>query len=195
MTASGARQPFSNNLIPAQSLDPVATALLANIPLPNLPGIGQNLLASDTQRINTNAYSARIDHRISDKDTAFVRASIFDAREFDPFGSGVLQESLLPGFGRDLSTHTVNGAVQWSHTFSPNLLNEARFGYMTVAGGQQSPNAGNPFAALTGIQGVTANPSDMGFPCRSPLGASLQPWEIRRYSRFATIAMPSCMTT
>jgi hypothetical protein len=160
----GQRQPFGNNVIPATSLDPVATAMLAQIPLPNLPGVGQNLLATDTQSINTNQYSARIDHRFTDKDSAFLRASIFDAREFDPFGSGVLQESLLPGFGRNLSTHSVNGAAQWTHAFSASLLNEARFGFLTVAGGQQSPNAGNDFAAQSGIQGVTTNPQDMGYP-------------------------------
>jgi hypothetical protein len=164
VTATGQRQPFSGNIIPVQLLDPVATALLANVPFPNLPGIGQNLLASDTQSINTNQYSARIDHRFTDKDNAFLRASIFDAREFDPFGSGVLQESLLPGFGRDLSTHSINGAAQWTHAFNANLLNEARFGFLTVAGGQQSPNAGNPFAGLTGLQGVTTNPADVGYP-------------------------------
>jgi hypothetical protein len=164
VAAGGQRQSFPNNLIPVQLLDPVATALLGQIPLPNLPGIGQNLLASEVQRINTNQYSARIDHRFTDKDNAFLRASIFDAREFDPFGSGVLQESLLPGFGRDLSTHSINGAAQWTHAFNANLLNEARFGFLTVVGGQQSPNAGNTFAGLTGIQGVTTNPADMGYP-------------------------------
>ncbi len=169
VTAGGLRQPFNNNLIPVQSLDPVATALLAQVPLPNLPGVGQsilgqNLLASDTQSINTNQYSARVDHRISDKDNAFLRASLFDAREFDPFGSGVLQESLLPGFGRNLSTHSLNGAAQWTHAFNASLLNEARFGFLTVVGGQQSPNAGNTFAGRTGLQGVTTNPADMGYP-------------------------------
>lgn len=162
--ATGARQPFSNNLVPAQELDPVATGLLARIPLPDLPGLGQNLLATGGQRIDTNSYSARVDHRLSDKDNAFVRASIFDARQADPFGSGVLQESLLPGFGRLLSTHSINGAAQWSHAFNANLLNETRFGFMSVAGGQQSPNAGNTFAAAAGLQGVTANPADMGYP-------------------------------
>jgi hypothetical protein len=164
VSPGGQRQPYFNNVIPAISLDPVATAMLGHIPLPNLPGVGQNLLATDTQSINTNQYSARIDHRFTDKDNAFLRASIFDAREFDPFGSGVLQESLLPGFGRNLSTHSVNGAAQWTHAFSPSLLNEARFGFMTVAGGQQSPNAGSDFASQTGIQGVTTNPQDMGYP-------------------------------
>ena len=39
-----------------------------------------------------------------------------------------------------------------------------RFGFLTVAGGQTSPNAGNNFAAQTGLQGVTTNPLDLGYP-------------------------------
>jgi hypothetical protein len=145
-------------------LNPVATAQLASVPLPNLPGIAQNLLAAETQAINTNQGSVRLDHRFTDSDNLYLRASVFDAREADPFGSGVLQESLLQGFGRDLSTHSINGAPGWTHVFNAQLLNEARFDYLTVVGGQQSPNAGNPFASLTGLQGVTTNAQDMGFP-------------------------------
>lgn len=161
---SAIREPFPGNRVPLTSLDPVATALLANVPHPDLPGIAQNLLASERQRINSNNFSGRLDHQLSAKDTAYARFSLFDARQFDPFGSGVLQESLLPGFGRNLSTHSLNGVAGWTHIFSPQFLNEARFGFLTVAGGQTSPNAGNPFAAQAGLQGVTANPLDMGFP-------------------------------
>ena len=158
------RQPFLNNQIPTGRLDPVAVALLAQVPLPNLPGIAQNLLSTGEQRINGNQYSARLDHQFSPQDTTFLRASLFDAREADPFGSSVLQETLLPGFGRNLSTHALNGAASWTHAFSANVLNEARFGFLTVDGGQTSPNAGNAFAARTGIQGVTTNPLDLGYP-------------------------------
>jgi carboxypeptidase family protein len=161
---AGRRQPFPGNRLPARSLDPAASPLLVHIPFPNLPGTALNLRDAETQRIDTNAYSARVDHRFSDKDNAFVRASLFDARQFDPFGSGVLQESLLPGFGRTLSTHSLNGAAGWTHVFSPNLFNEARFGFLTVVGGQRSPNAGNPFSIETGLQGVTTNPLDAGYP-------------------------------
>src|SRR5579863_9975994 len=160
---SGQRQPFPDNRI-LRPLDPVAVALLAQVPLPNLPGIAQNLLSTGNQRINGNQYSARIDHQFSENDTTYLRASLFDAREVDPFGSGVLQESLLPGFGRDLSTHAINGVAGWTHAFNANVLNESRFGFLTVAGGQTSPNAGNNFAAQTGLQGVTSNPLDMGYP-------------------------------
>ena len=163
MTA-GSRQPFVGNRIPIQELDSVSSALLASIPHANLPGVAQNLLASGGQRINSNNGSAKLDHQFSANDTAFARFSLFDARQFDPFGSGVLQESLLPGFGRNLSTHTLNGVAAWTHVFSPEFLNEARFAFLTVVGGQTSPNAGNPFAAQSGLQGVTTDPLDMGFP-------------------------------
>jgi hypothetical protein len=162
--AGANRQPFPGNQVPAGLLDPVAVALLPKIPLPNLPGLAQNLLSTGDESIDQNHYSARIDHQISDSNTAYLRASIFDAREFDPFGSGVLQETLLPGFGRNLSTHTVNGVAGWSHIFNPSVVNEFRLGFLTVAGGQTSPNAGSDFAALTGIQGVTSNPADTGYP-------------------------------
>jgi hypothetical protein len=160
--ANGQRLPFPNNQIPV--VDTVAAALLAKIPLPNLPGIAQNLLAIGDQSMNTNDYSARLDHQLTDRDNAYLRASLFDAREFDPFGTSVLQETLLPGFGRTLSTHTLNGAGGWTHAFNASLLNEARFGGLSVIGGQRSPNAGTNFAGQTGLQGVTMNPLDMGYP-------------------------------
>ncbi|MBZ5673223.1 MAG: carboxypeptidase-like regulatory domain-containing protein [Acidobacteriia bacterium] len=176
------RQPFPGNRIPVQDLNAVSTALLANIPRPNLPGIAQNLLASGGQRINSNNASAKIDHQFSANDTAYVRFSLFDARQFDPFGSGVLQESLLPGFGRNLSTHTLNGVAGWTHVLSPEFLNEARFAFLTVAGGQTSPNAGNPFASIAGLQGVSTNPLDMGFP------------QVSFGGQFATMGDPALFT-
>ena len=162
--AGGKRQPLLNNQIPNGRLDPIAVALLAHIPLPNLPGLAQNLRSTGNQRVNENQYSTRLDHQFSQKDMVFLRASLFDARQADPFGSSVLQESLLPSFGRNLSTHAINGAAGWTHAFSANVLNESRFGFVTVAGGQTSSNAENDFAAQTGLQGVTANPLDMGYP-------------------------------
>jgi len=176
------RQPFFNNQIPRGRLDPVAVALLAQIALPNLPGTAQNLRSTGSQRVNGNQYSARLDHQFSEKDTAFLRASLFDARQADPFGSSVLHESLLPGFGRNLSTHAINGAASWTHVFNANVLNESRFGFLIVAGGQTSPNAGNTFAAQAGLQGVTTNPLDLGYP------------QVSFGGQFATMGDPSLFT-
>jgi Carboxypeptidase regulatory-like domain len=159
----GQRQPFQNNRI-STPFDPVATALIARIPLPNLAGVAQNLRAVGDQRINSNQYSLRFDNTFTASDTAYLRFSIFDARQRDPFGSSILQESLLPGFGRNLNTHALNGVAAWTHIFSASVLNETRFGFLTVVGGQTSPNAGDQFAAQAGLKGVTTNLLDEGFP-------------------------------
>lgn len=164
LSIGGERTPFPGNQIPQARLDRVAEALLAHVPLPNLAGMAQNLRATGLQNTDTNQASARIDHQFSAKDTSYFRASVFDAREADPFGSGVLQESLLPGFGRDLSTHALNGAAGWTRAMNTGLVNEARFGVLVVVGGQTSPNAGNPFATQNGLAGVVADPRDAGYP-------------------------------
>ena len=44
------------------------------------------------------------------------------------------------------------------------MLNEFRFGWMTVEGGQLSLNRGNAFASQVGLLGVTGDPRDAGFP-------------------------------
>ncbi len=90
--------------------------------------------------------------------------AIFDAHEIDPYGSTILNEAQLPAFGRTLNTHTDNLTVGETHTFSTNLLNEFRFGWMKVSGGQGDPNAGNPFASTYGLKGTTTNPADQGYP-------------------------------
>jgi hypothetical protein len=154
---------FANGTINVP-MDPAAVALLARVSLPNLPGTSNNLLAIGKQTNDNNQYNGRIDHRFSVKDSAYARVSVFTANEFDPFGSSVLNEALLPGFGRNLTTHSVNASAEESHTFSASALNEFRFGFLRVSGGQSDPNAGNSFASQYGLQGTTPNPNDAGFP-------------------------------
>jgi len=165
--------------------DPAAVALLnpALTPLPNLPGATNNLLAESEQTFDSNQYNARIDERISQADYVFARAAIFDAREFDPYGSTILNEAQLPAFGRDLSTHTIDLTVGETHTFSPNILNEFRFGWLKVSGGQKDPNAGNPFATNTGLRGTASNPADQGYP------------QINLSNQFTTIGSPASFAT
>lgn len=157
---------LNNNLAndPNFVFSSAALALLNKLPIPTSSGNSNNLLAIGQQSINTNQYNARMDHQITSKDSAFARASVFDANQFDPFGSSVLNEALLPGFGRTLRTHSLNLSIGETHTFTPNILNEFRFGWLRVSGGQGDPNAGNPFAAQNGLLGTTTNPADMGYP-------------------------------
>ena len=162
--------PFPGNTINIP-LDPAASALLAKVPLPNLPGQSNNFLAVDKQTNDNNQFNGRLDHQFSTRDSTYLRTSIFDASEVDPFGSSVLNEALLPGFGRTLTTHSVNLSLGETHIFSPSILNEFRFGWLGVSGGQGDPNAGNNFAGQYGLQGATTKPQRYGLPS----GLSQQP--------------------
>lgn len=165
----GTGTPFANDTIP--TIDPVAAAILAKVPHATNPSaLSNNLLATDLATTAVNQYNARVDHTFSGNDNSYVRVSIFDANQFNPFGLGAINEALLPGFGYNLRTHTDNLSAGWTHVFNPSWINEARFGWLWVGGGQSSPNAGTNLAASTGLQGVTTNPLDMGYPSASITG-------------------------
>jgi hypothetical protein len=155
---------FTGNQIPVDRLDPLAREFLHNVPVPMEGGEVQNLTAVELMNRDAIQFSLRLDHRLGPNDHVFGRFSTFDADDLEPFGTGVLEESLVPGFGRGLDTTTRNLGLSHTRTFGSSMLNELRFGWMRVRGGQRSLNAGNEFATRVGLAGVTTDPRDTGFP-------------------------------
>jgi carboxypeptidase family protein len=162
--STGACAPFTGNVIPRDRLDPVAAAFLQHVPLPTGADPFQNLTAEEEQTRDLDQFGVRIDHQLTDSEQLLARFSTFDAEEIQPFGAGALQETLVPGFGRTLTTRTRNALVSHTHVFGTSMLNELRFGWMHVSGGQTSVNRGVDFAGPLGLQGVTRDPRDVGFP-------------------------------
>jgi len=168
--STGRCTPFPGNQIPADRLDPVASAFLQHVPPPTSTAPFQNLAAVEEQDRNVDQFSVRLDHRLTGSAQVFARYSTFDADETQPFGASALQEALVPGFGRSLTTHTRNLAASHAHVFGTTLLNELRVGWMAVRGGQTSLNRGSDFAGQVGLQGVTRDGRDVGFPQMSVRG-------------------------
>jgi hypothetical protein len=164
------RQPFSGNVIPQQRLDPIAQAFLAKVPLPNRSGVTQNLVSAAKETTDMDQLNVRIDEQASSRDTFFGRFSYFNVNTFQPFGTGTLNESLVPGFGRHVSTRTYNLALSYSRFLGNNVLNELRAGFLDVSGGQTSENTGYDFASQSGLLGVTRDPRDIGYPQMSFAG-------------------------
>jgi len=72
------RQPFPGNIIPSNRLNPVALNFLNLYPQPNQAGDAQqrnNYLSSNPRKDDFYSVSARVDHRLSDKNRFFVRYS------------------------------------------------------------------------------------------------------------------------
>ena len=162
--ATGRRQAFEGNRIPAGRLDPVAVAFFQKIPLPNLPGEVQNYNVTSPFRNDNDQFSLRGDQRLGGNDNLFGRFTYANLRTFQPYGSTNLNETLIPGFGYEITTKTHNIALNQTHIFSPSLIHEFRFGFLRVTGGQESENAGIDFAGQSGLQGVSRDRSKAGFP-------------------------------
>jgi hypothetical protein len=153
-------KPFPNNQIPSRRLDPAAIALLSHVAPPNTSGQVQNLNAVGNEVSPMDQFTLRVDHRAGLNDTLFGRFIAYDVTDHQPFGTSSLSETLVPGFGRVVTTSSRSLALSETHTFGSMVLNEARFGFLKVGGGQASPNAGVNFASANGLQGIAAN----GFP-------------------------------
>ena len=96
---------------------PVAQALLAKVPLPTSGGLVQNLLGVEDQVNPMNQFSLRLDHRLGANDTLFGRVTTFGVDDTQPFGTTSLNEALVPGFGRTVTTHSENVALGHTHAF------------------------------------------------------------------------------
>ena len=180
---TGICTPFAGNRIPEERIDPIAKVLLEHVPRPTSDAGPQNLTAVEEQDRDLDQISLRLDHQLTDNDSLLARFSTFDAAEIQPFGTSTLQEALVPGFGRSLTTRTRNMVLSHTRIFGTGMLNELRFGWMSVGGGQVSPNQGTPFAQQVGLLGVTADPRDMGFP------------QVSTNGQFSTFGDPTIFTT
>ncbi len=119
-----AHAPFLNNLITGvEPIDSVAQALFSSTlyPSPTLPGLQNNGTYTEAQAFNTNQYDIKIDYNASSNDHLFGRYS--HAKQHNPTTRSF---ALLSGGFSDAPIENV--AVDWSHTFSPTLLNDVRVG-------------------------------------------------------------------
>ncbi len=84
-----------------------------------------NFVGDGTQAVNEDSGMFRIDHRFSEKTTAFVRAIIDEARSSAPLGAN---SNYLNDQTQSTSS-PVNSVIELLHVFSPALINEVKFGF------------------------------------------------------------------
>jgi outer membrane receptor protein involved in Fe transport len=121
-------QPFPNNTIPAERIDPIARQLMDLFPLPNASG-ANNFFRTANTTDDAQRYLGRIDLHVSNSDNLFARYFQSDRDRFIPgnFG-GIADGTSTSAWGRqNMQARTF--AAGWNHTIGSNALNELRFGY------------------------------------------------------------------
>jgi outer membrane receptor protein involved in Fe transport len=173
------RQPYANNQI--TNLDPVAVAYQTNFyPLPNTTPTNVNTNTNNFQFLNrgvSNMHNAlgRIDFRVSEKDTVFVRYAYYSNFTNGGTGGGTYYPD--PTVSNRFDTYVAKEILAGNtHTFSSSLINDLRlsverqeFPFQAAsAGGNWPQKLGLPsnvpnFAIPTVVNGLPASNQTIGF--------------------------------
>jgi hypothetical protein len=138
--------PYANNQIPITDRNVVATNLFASpyYPTPINNQTTNNAIHTTTQAFNADQGDVKVDYTITQNDRFEGRYS--QGYQNDPSTDSLL---ILSNTFAQAPTHNVVGT--WTHTFGPNILNEARFGtsWITLFNGNTfDPSIGNLGTAL-----------------------------------------------
>ena len=151
---------FPSNIIPASRMTKAGYNYLNAFPLPNYGPESGNLTnvnnyftnPSQTQRMDD--FDVRLDWTATQRDTLFARYS---------YGQDILiKDSYFPnlpaGSGSGTNPQHPRGeAVGWSHQFTPNIVNELRYGHIYDFYGDLPPFGNIPLSANLGIQNANRN--------------------------------------
>ena len=155
------QQPFANNTIPIDRIDPVAARIMALVPLPNTPG-ANNFIRQPNVEDESDRFLGRFDFPLGGGGHLFARYIGSDRLRFVPgwFG-GVLDGTSTSAWGRNfLKSHAA--VAGWTKVLGSNLMNEARFSYARGTNdGNQDP-FGQSGMAQIGFKGVPEDPRVAG---------------------------------
>ncbi|HZL28172.1 MAG TPA: TonB-dependent receptor [Acidobacteriaceae bacterium] len=152
------------NQIPAGRINSGAVNLLHLYPTPTAGSLTANFTTSPKNVTNTYSFDTRLDHQFSQSDSTFFRYSFVHQDEAvpGPFPGIADGGSSRPGSGY---TEAQNGALSWTHVFTPHLVNEARAGYSRVFDKRLQPDANvQGIPAQYGIPGIPQIPENGGLP-------------------------------
>ena len=156
-------QPFPNNVVPQNRLSSVSLEAQDLLyPLPNQPGQGtlrvaNNYYADAGHAYDSNVYSFRVDHHISQANLLFVRVGLTMTN------GDTLPGELLNGFGTAGVRSNIPGrsvVISDTHTFSPSMVNEAKLGFNRTFSANSDYNYGQNVDL--GIQGIENPGNDPG---------------------------------
>jgi outer membrane receptor protein involved in Fe transport len=152
----GARRPFSNNVVPAARIDPIASRYLERFqPLPNRQGTSNYLDATPNENTGDHV-SVRLDRQFHSNSRFFGRYTLNDER------------NRLAGIFPELPTSERVRAQQVAlgHTFSPGLwLNETRLAFTRLTVLELPENAfRTDVARELGIRDTSSDPLNFGLP-------------------------------
>ena len=144
--------------VPASMVNPAGLNILNLFPAANVGAnlATSNVLVSAPTSILTTPYGVvKADRRLSGKDTLnghYVASWYATDNGFDP----ISPYGNLPGYRTTILQHGQNGGADWTHIFSPKLVNELRVGF-NGEDGEWLLNDNTNWTCKLGLPDVTAS--------------------------------------
>lgn len=152
--ATGTRQPFPGDVIPANRLSPVSQFFMKTFwPTPTTSGVVDNYVANPTQINNDNQYTVRYDRNFSERNTFFFRLTHNLNHYLLPFGNCGCA-SPFPGLGEIADFKGDNDVISWNHIFGPTSLNTLRIGFSRFFQDRFNQDTGKNYIQQSGMHGV-----------------------------------------
>jgi Carboxypeptidase regulatory-like domain/TonB dependent receptor-like, beta-barrel len=155
------RTPFPNNVVPADRISPIAKAILAKIPAPNIEAApGQPNYQLDYSRLkNTDSFDTKLNVQMSQRDQisgrfSFLRPKLTDPAEFGEFGGSKQGSPSGNGFSGIGVDTTYSTGVNYTRSWSNTLVMEARGGLNYFHNEALSGGDGLNTAQEVGIRGA-----------------------------------------
>jgi hypothetical protein len=152
------RTPFAGNQIPANLIDPTATGILAQWPLPNTStdinrnGIADDYVRRDTVRNDRDNFDVKLSWQRTGSHSIWGKFAMLDAEVVDNFILGFDQGSIG-------DTRTYVGTVGHTWTLGPSLVLDGNLGLNRMEQQVTGPDYGTDFGLNFGIPG-TNGPSE-----------------------------------
>jgi hypothetical protein len=124
---------FPGNIIPLGCLDPTAVDLLQYVPLP--ANGGDKLVTTPVQPIRADQFTAKIDHRINNKQNLSIYYYFNDDHQVSPFAVFEAAGANVPGFGSIVNERFQQWNISHTWTINNRTVNEFRFNYNREAQG------------------------------------------------------------
>jgi len=152
------RGPFAGNIIPTSRLDPITTKIAKQFyPAPNVLDPIRNFVSDLSNRTDIDIYTGKIDWRIKDNHTAFLKYSISHRPAYNP--------GAFPLLGGDNQlVRPQQAGLNETWVASPRTVVEFSAGYNRFIANFIQQNVGKDIAGEAGILGTSRDPFTFGAP-------------------------------
>ena len=178
--ATGALYPAGTlNTIDTTRIDSVVSAILAKVPLPNVPGLdlaaGSNFAGTTKFAKDSTSFDVRVDHNASQSNRLFGRFSFQNQTLLQTPIYGEVGGPSNGAFSGTGNQRIWNTAVNYDHDFSTRLITEVRLGVNHYRNVSNNTDRGTAVANEIGSDIPGANLGDAnssGMPCINVPGAA-----------------------